>query len=120
LNLLATLANLKSMRTQLLAPAIRDVVLARLEWLSQPAAALLSAAAVIGRNSGFDHLCQVSGTGEQESLDALDELLSARMIVEIRNDARPMPSRTIASARSSMRSSAAPASKCFIGGRCPR
>ena len=89
LNPLATLANLKSMGPQSLAPAIRDVVLSRLEWLSQPASAVLSAASVIGRNCSFERLCQVSGTGEQDSLNALDELLSARMIVEVRNEARP-------------------------------
>jgi DNA-binding SARP family transcriptional activator len=89
LNPLATLANLKSIGSQSLAPAIRDVVLSRLEWLSQPAAAVLAAAAVIGRNCSYTFLCNVSGTGEQDSLNALDELLSARMIVEIRNEARP-------------------------------
>jgi predicted ATPase len=31
----------------------------------------------------------VSGTDEQSSLDALDELLSARLIVEVRNETRP-------------------------------
>jgi DNA-binding SARP family transcriptional activator len=86
---LATLANLKTMGPQSLAPAIRDVVLSRLEWLSQSASTMLSAAAVIGRNCSFDLLSQVSGTDEQDSLNALDELLSARMIVEIRNEGRP-------------------------------
>jgi len=57
-------------------PAIRDVLLSRLEWLSQPAIAMLSAAAVIGRNCSFELLNQVSGTDEQDSLNALDELLS--------------------------------------------
>ncbi len=86
---LATLANLKSMGPQSLAPAIRDVVLSRLEWLSQSASTMLSAAAVIGRNCSFRLLSQVAGTDELDSLNALDELLSARMIVEIRNEARP-------------------------------
>ena len=89
LNPLATLANLKSMDVKSLAPAIRDVVLSRLEWLSQSASGVLSAAAVIGRNCSFGLLSQVSGTDEQNSLNALDELLSARMIMEVRNEARP-------------------------------
>jgi DNA-binding SARP family transcriptional activator/tetratricopeptide (TPR) repeat protein len=89
LNPLATLANLKSMNVPSLAPAIRDVVLSRLEWLSQSASALLSAAAVIGRNCSFELLSQVSGTNELDSLNALDELLSARLILEIRNESRP-------------------------------
>ncbi len=83
LNPLATLTNLKSMDVNSLAPAIRDVVLSRLEWLSQSASAVLSAAAVIGRNCSFELLNQVAGMDEQNSLNALDELLSARMIVKI-------------------------------------
>lgn len=86
---LATLDNLKSIDPHSLAPTINDVVLSRLEWLSQPASAVLSAAAVIGRNCSFGLLGSVSGTDEQNSLDALDELLSARLISEARNEARP-------------------------------
>ncbi len=86
---LATLANLKSMDSQSLAPTIHDVILSRLEWLSQPAASVLAAAAVIGRNTSFIRLHQVAGTSEQNSLDALDELLSARLLSEARNEARP-------------------------------
>ncbi|MCX6082093.1 MAG: AAA family ATPase, partial [Chloroflexi bacterium] len=89
LNPLTTLANLKSMDIDSLAPAIRDVVLARLEWLSQSAASMLSAAAVIGRNCSFERLQQISGLAEEDSLNSLDELLAARMIVEVRNEARP-------------------------------
>ena len=86
---LGTLDNLKSIDPRSLAPTIHDVILSRLEWLSQPASAVLSAAAVIGRNCNFSLLESVSGTDEQNSLDALDELLSARLIVETRNEARP-------------------------------
>ena len=89
LDALATLANLKSMDAQSLAPTIQDVILSRLEWLSKPASAVLGAAAVIGRNCSFLRLHQVAGTGEQNSLDALDELLSARLIAEAGNEARP-------------------------------
>jgi DNA-binding SARP family transcriptional activator len=89
LNSLATLGNLKALDVESLTTVIRDVVLSRLEWLSQSASSMLSAAAVIGRNCSFELLDQVSGTNEQDSLNALDELLSARMIVEIRNEARP-------------------------------
>jgi DNA-binding SARP family transcriptional activator/tetratricopeptide (TPR) repeat protein len=89
LNPLGTLENIKSIDSRLLAPSIQNVILSRLEWLSQPASALLSAAAVIGRNCSFGLLRKVSGTEEQNSLDALDELLSARLIVEVRNETRP-------------------------------
>ena len=86
---LKTLDNLKSIDSRSLAPTIHDVILSRLEWLSQPASAVLSAAAVIGRNCSFGLLGRVSGTDEQNSLDALDELLSARLISEVRNETRP-------------------------------
>lgn len=86
---LGTLENLKSIDPRSLAPTIHDVILSRLEWLSQSASAVLSAAAVIGRNCSFGLLGSVSGTDEQSSLDALDELLSARLIVEVRNETRP-------------------------------
>jgi predicted ATPase len=65
------------------------VILSRLEWLSQLASAVLAAAAVIGRDSNFVQLQQIAGTDEQSSLDALDELLSARLISEARNETRP-------------------------------
>jgi tetratricopeptide (TPR) repeat protein len=77
------------MDSQSLAPTIHDVILSRLEWLSQPASAVLAAAAVIGRNCSYIRLYQVAGTDEQNSLDALDELLSARLLTEARNEARP-------------------------------
>jgi predicted ATPase len=50
---LGTLENLKSIDPRSLAPTIHDVILSRLEWLSQSASAVLSAAAVIGRNCSF-------------------------------------------------------------------
>ncbi|MBK9603018.1 MAG: AAA family ATPase [Anaerolineales bacterium] len=89
LDIPATLANLKTMGSQSLAPAIRDVVVSRLEWLSQSASSILAAAAVIGRNCSFERLCQISGIDVQDSLNALDELLLAHMILEIKNEARP-------------------------------
>jgi predicted ATPase/DNA-binding SARP family transcriptional activator len=85
---LATLSNLKSIDARLLA-SIQGVILARLEWLSQPALTILTAAAAVERNCSFDILRKVAGTDEQTSLDALDELLSARLIVEIRNETHP-------------------------------
>ncbi len=86
---LATLTNLKVMDPQFVAPSIHDVILSRLEWLSRPAMALLSSAAVIGRESTFSLLCQVAGIDEQNGLNALDELLSARLILEIHNKIKP-------------------------------
>jgi DNA-binding SARP family transcriptional activator len=89
LNPMATLRNLKSVDVLSLAPAIRNVVLSRLQWLSQSASALLSAASVVGRNCSFELLSQISGINEVESLNALDELLSAGLILELGNESRP-------------------------------
>lgn len=86
---LATLANLKAMDPQSVAPTIHDVILSRLEWLSRPASALLSSAAVLGRECTFLRLCQVAGVDEQNDLDALDDLLSSRLLSEIRNTNKP-------------------------------
>lgn len=90
LDALATLAKLKILVSeQTLTPVIRDVILARLKWVSQPAFTVLAAAAVIGRRCSFEQLQQVSGIDEQNSLDALDELLAAGMILENRKDKHP-------------------------------
>jgi DNA-binding SARP family transcriptional activator len=84
----ATLAHIRA-KGQVLAPAIRDVIRARLGRTSRPAAALLGAAAVVGRNCTFARLCQVSGAGEVDALDALDELLAARLLSEAADEPRP-------------------------------
>ncbi len=86
---IATLANLKSQGKPSLAPSIRDVILARLARLSQAASGLLAAAAVIDRDCTFARLGQVSGSDELNGLNALDELLSARLILEASDEARP-------------------------------
>lgn len=89
LNAMATLANLRSTDSLGPAPTIQDVILSRLEWLSRPAMAVLAAVAVIGRKCSFRLLCQLTGHAEDDALDALDELLSVNMILQIRDEARP-------------------------------
>ena len=90
LDALATLAKIKPLvDDQTLAPAIRDVILGRLKRLSQPALDVLAAASVIDRSCSFEQLRKVSGVDEQDSLNALDELLSAGVLVENRNDEYP-------------------------------
>ncbi len=85
----ATLANLRSKEAPAMAASIHDVILARLQWLSTPAAALLAAAAVIGRPCTFESLDAVSGESEQGNLEAVDELLNAGLLLEDRHASRP-------------------------------
>ncbi len=85
----ATLANLRSIEAPAMAASIQDVILARLQWLSTPAAALLAAAAVIGRPCTFESLDAVSGESEQANLGAVDELLDAGLLSEDRHATRP-------------------------------
>ncbi len=68
---------------------VRQVILARLKRLSPTALALLTAAAVIGRNCSFEHLCQVAGVAELDGLPALDQLLASRLLLETHDLARP-------------------------------
>ncbi|MBE0699323.1 MAG: AAA family ATPase, partial [Anaerolineaceae bacterium] len=82
----ATLENMRAKGPQPPSLAMRDVVLSRLEGLSQPAKLILAASAVIGRRCSYHRLREVSGTGVEESLDALDELLSTHMLLEDRSE----------------------------------
>lgn len=70
-------------------PNVREVILTRLRRLTPTATALLTAAAVIGRDSSFERLCQVAGVAAAEGLPALDELLAGRLLVETDDPARP-------------------------------
>ncbi|GAB4417587.1 MAG: hypothetical protein Fur0044_13280 [Anaerolineae bacterium] len=73
----------------LIPSGVRQIILARLNRLAPTATALLTAAAVIGRPCRFERLSQVAGLAENESLAALDELLSGRLLLETRQTARP-------------------------------
>lgn len=84
----ATLTEIRA-HAQTLAPAIRNVIHTRLARLHPSASAMLGAAAIINRNCTFERLCQISGAGESEGLNALDELLAARLLLEAIDDARP-------------------------------
>ncbi len=70
-------------------PGVREVVLSRLDRLSDPARGLLLAGAVIGRECSFERLCQVSDVVEETGLAALEELLNGRLLLEISREARP-------------------------------
>jgi DNA-binding SARP family transcriptional activator/tetratricopeptide (TPR) repeat protein len=73
----------------LIPPGVRQVILARLHQLTLNAGALLTAAAVMGRQCSFERLCQVANLPENESLSALDELLAGRLLLEAGQVARP-------------------------------
>jgi DNA-binding SARP family transcriptional activator len=73
----------------LIPPGVRQVILARLHQLTPNAAALLTAAAVMGRQCSFERLYQVANLPENEGLSALDELLAGRLLLEAGQVARP-------------------------------
>jgi tetratricopeptide (TPR) repeat protein len=70
-------------------PNVREVILARLGRLSETAASMLVAGAVLGRACRFERLCQVAGIEELEGLLALDELLKSQLLLETAAVARP-------------------------------
>lgn len=67
----------------LIPPGMRQVILARLKRLTPPAAALLTAAAVLGQDCQFEQLCRVADVAESQALPALDELLHSRLLLEM-------------------------------------
>ncbi|HLL47452.1 MAG TPA: AAA family ATPase, partial [Longimicrobiaceae bacterium] len=63
-------------------PALREVLLARLEWLSPAARSSAELAAVAGARSEYDALRAASPLAEPELVAALDELRLHRVLVE--------------------------------------
>ncbi|HWQ13548.1 MAG TPA: AAA family ATPase [Roseiflexaceae bacterium] len=72
---------------------VREVILARAVRVGDTAGALLVAGAALGQRFGFAQLCGVAGVAEDVALPALDQLLRARLLVEIddRRDPGPPP-----------------------------
>ncbi len=68
--------------------AISQLVNDRLDRLSEPAHQLLSVAAVIGNEPEYEVLRAASSMDEDGVLDALDELLEKRIVVEAGDDYR--------------------------------
>ncbi|HEY6408665.1 MAG TPA: AAA family ATPase, partial [Ktedonobacteraceae bacterium] len=64
----------------LLPPSVRELIRRRLVRLSPVAFGLLAAGAVLGQDFSFAQLCQVAGSGENEGLSALDEVLLHRLL----------------------------------------
>jgi tetratricopeptide (TPR) repeat protein len=67
-------------------PTIQAVITARLAKLSPAARELVTVAAVIGRAFSFELLSEVSKRGEDELLEALDELWQRRILLEAQGE----------------------------------
>lgn len=85
----AALQHVKSVTRVALPPGVRDVIRARLERVTETEAAILLAAAVLGREGSFMRLCRVAGIDETSGLPALEALLKARLIAESGTARRP-------------------------------
>jgi DNA-binding SARP family transcriptional activator/tetratricopeptide (TPR) repeat protein len=85
----AALTRVKSAQQVPVPPNVRDAILARLERLSEEAAALLLAAAVLGRECSFERLCQVADLAEEQALQTLEALLKGRLMTESGAARRP-------------------------------
>jgi predicted ATPase len=72
-----------------LPPGVRDIILARVERLSEVEEALVLAAAVLGRESSFTRMCQVAAEEEESGLLALESLLKGRLLAEQGTARRP-------------------------------
>ena len=62
---------------------VRDLLRGRLRTVGEAAGQVLTAAAVVGRSFDFDTVRAASGRGEEETLAALEELASRRLIREV-------------------------------------
>jgi DNA-binding SARP family transcriptional activator/tetratricopeptide (TPR) repeat protein len=63
--------------------SVKDLLRTRLQAVSEPARQMLTAAAVLGSDNDADLLRAVSGRGEDEIVEALDETLARSLLTEI-------------------------------------
>ena len=63
--------------------SVRELLHSRLKAVSETGRQLLGAAAVIGRSFDFDMLREVSGRGEEETVNALEELIAQGLVEEV-------------------------------------
>lgn len=68
---------------------VRDLLTQRLLGLSETARQVLTAAAVIGRSFDLDALLHASGRSDEETVEALEELLAADVITEVAGTIAP-------------------------------
>jgi predicted ATPase/DNA-binding SARP family transcriptional activator len=69
--------------TWILPGGVQDLLKTRLGTVGETAGQVLAAAAVVGRSFDFDTVRTASGRGEEETLDALEELNSRGLIREV-------------------------------------
>ncbi len=62
--------------------SVRDLLRARLQAVSEPTRQMLTAAAVLGSDNDADLLRAVSGRGEDEIVEAIDEALARSLLTE--------------------------------------
>jgi DNA-binding SARP family transcriptional activator/tetratricopeptide (TPR) repeat protein len=70
---------------------VRDLLRGRIRTVGETAGQVLTAAAVVGRSFDFDTVRAASGRGEEETLAALEELTSRRLIREVGGATREGP-----------------------------
>jgi predicted ATPase/DNA-binding SARP family transcriptional activator len=70
---------------------VQDLLRTRLGTVGETAGQVLAAAAVVGRSFDFDTVRSASGRGEEETLDALEELTSRGLIREVGDAAGGAP-----------------------------
>ena len=63
--------------------SVRELLHSRLNAVGETGRQLLGAAAVIGRSFDFDTLREVSGRGEEETVNALEELIAQGLVEEV-------------------------------------
>jgi len=63
--------------------SVRELLHSRLNAVHETGRQLLGAAAVIGRSFDFDTLREVSGRGEEETVNALEELIAQGLVQEV-------------------------------------
>jgi DNA-binding SARP family transcriptional activator/tetratricopeptide (TPR) repeat protein len=63
--------------------SVRDLLRARLQAVTEPTRQMLTAAAVLGSDNDADLLRAVSGRGEDEIVEAIDEALARSLLTEI-------------------------------------
>ena len=63
--------------------SVRELLHSRLHAVGETGKQLLGAAAVIGRSFDFDTLREVSGRGEEETVNALEELIAQGLVEEV-------------------------------------
>jgi DNA-binding SARP family transcriptional activator/Tfp pilus assembly protein PilF len=68
----------------------RDLLHTRLRALSETGGQVLATAAAIGRSFDFDTVREASGRGEEETVKALEELVSQKLVKEMPDEAAPV------------------------------